>query len=134
MSKKKKVKPEQLVTIPFDDLVMYHSNIGLHRGRRYGMRDVFGFHTLSELPFTKLARKVKAAYEGRDVPSHEGWPAQREAIRWLVDKGTDAMYQMKDDIRVIPGPGRTYYLVGGNHRSLALYILGAASIRAAVED
>src|SRR4029077_18599771 len=134
MSKKKKAPPEQLIAIPFDDLVMYHSNIGLHRGRKYGMRDVFDFHTLSELPFIRLARKVKAAYEGKEVPNHSGWPAQREALRWLVDKGPDAMYQLKDDIRVIPGPGRTYYLIGGNHRSLALYILGAESVRAAVDD
>lgn len=134
MSKNKKVRPEQLITIPFDDLVLCHGNIGLHRGRKYGMRDVFGFHTLNELPFTKLARKVKAAYEGREVPDHRGWPAQREALKWLVDKGIDAMYQLKDDIRVIPGPGRTYYLDGGNHRALALYILGANGVRATVED
>lgn len=133
MSKKKKAHPEQLITIPFDDLIMYHSNIGIHRGRKYGMRDVFDFHTLSELPFTKLAKKVKDAYEGKDVPDHSGWPAQREALKWLVDKGADAMYQLKDDIRVTPGPGRTYYLVGGNHRSLALYILGVNGIRAVVE-
>lgn len=130
---KKKAPPEQLTMIPFDDLIMYHSNIGLHRGRKYGMRDVFDFHTLSELPFTKLAKKVKAAYEGREVPDHRGWPAQREALKWLVDKGADAMYQLKDDIRVAPGAGRTYYLVGGNHRSLALYILGEAGVRATVE-
>src|SRR4029077_18452137 len=134
MSKKKKVRTDQLITIPFDALVLCHSNIGLHRGRKYGMRDVFGFHTLNELPFVKLARKVRAAYEGRALPDHRGWPPQREALKWLVDKGVDAMYQLKDDIRVIPGPGRTYYLIGGNHRSLALYILGAESVRAAVDD
>jgi hypothetical protein len=133
MSRKKKVAPEKLRTIPFDDLVMYHSNIGLHRGRKYGMRDVFGFRSLRDLPFTKLAKKVKAAYEGRDVPSHKGWPDQREALRWLVDKGIDAMYQFKDDIRVERGDDRTYYILGGNHRALALYILGADSIRAHVE-
>ena len=43
------------------------------------------------------------------------------------------MYQLKDDIRVARGPGRTYYLLGGNHRALALYILGADSVRAAVD-
>jgi hypothetical protein len=134
MPKKKKARSEQLISIPFDDLVMYHSNIGIHRGRKYGMRDVFDFYTLSELPFTKLAKRVKAAYEGREIPDHSGWPAQREALKWLVDKGADAMYQLKDNIRVIPGPGRTYYLVGGNHRSLALYILGADSVRATVEE
>jgi hypothetical protein len=95
---------------------------------------VFGFRSLSDLPFTRLARKVKAAYDGTDVPDHKGWPAQREALKWLVDKGADAMYQMKDDIRVERGSGHSYYLLGGNHRSLALYILGADSIRAAVED
>lgn len=131
--KKKKVSPDKLVTVPFDDLVMYHSNIGLHRGRKYGMRDVFGFRTLSEVPFRKLAKKVKEAYEGTDVPDHKGWPAQREALKWLVDKGLEKMYQFKDDIRVQPGPGRTYYLLGGNHRSLALFILGADSVRAAID-
>lgn len=130
---KKKASPDKLVTVPFDDLVLYHGNIGLHRGRKYGMRDVFGFRTLSELPFKQLAKRVRDAYEGKDIPRHTGWPAQREALKWLVDRGADAMYQFKDDIRVTPGPGRTYYLVGGNHRALALYILGADSIRAAVE-
>ena len=135
MSKTKKVSQDKLITIPFNDLVMYHSNIGVHRGRHYGMRDVFNFYTLRELPFTKLAKRVKAAYEGREVPDHEGWPAQREALKWLVDRGADAIYQLKDDISVIPGPGpgRTYYLIGGNHRSLALYILGADGVRALVE-
>jgi hypothetical protein len=130
---KKKLPPDRLVTIPFEDLVIYHSNVGLHRGRKYGLRDVFGYHTLSGLPFRKLAKKVKKAYEGSDVPDHKGWPAQREALQWLVEKGRDAMYDFKDDIRVTPGPGSTYHLMGGNHRSLALYILGADSIRAAVE-
>jgi len=129
---KKKVSPDKLVTIPFDDLVLYHSNIGLHRGREYGMRDVFGFRSLSNVPFRKLAKKVKAAYESTDIPNHKGWPAQREALKWLVDKGVDEMYQFKDHIRVLSGRGRTYYLLGGNHRSLALYILGAGSIRAVV--
>jgi hypothetical protein len=134
MSRKKKITPEELITIPFNDLILDHSEIGVHRGRKYGFRDVFGFRTLRDLPFTKLAKKVKAAYEGRDVPKHKGWPAQREALQWLVDKGRDVLYQFKDDIRVAPGPGRTYYILGGNHRSLALYILGADNVRASVED
>lgn len=121
---------KKLITIPFDDLVLYHSEIGKHRGRKYGFRDVFGFRTLSRLPFTKLAKKVKKAYRGEDVPDHVGWPAQREALQWLVDKGIDAMYAFKDDIRVRRGYDGTYYLDGGNHRSLALYILGEDSVRA----
>jgi hypothetical protein len=132
--KKKKVDPRDLITIPFDDLVFNHGEIGVHRGRKYGFRDVFDFRTLKDQPFLKLARKVKAAYEGSDVPDHKGWPAQREALKWLVDKGLDAMYQFKDDIRVSPGSGRTYYILGGNHRSLALYILGADYIRAVVVE
>ena len=132
--KKKKKDPDDLITIPMDDLVLAHSEIGVHRGRKYGFRDVFGFRTLHDLPFTRLAKKVKAAYVGEDVPRHKGWPAQREALQWLVDKGADAMYQFKDDIHVIAGHGRRYYISGGNHRSLALYILGASSIRAAVVD
>jgi len=134
MSRKKQKAPDDLVTIPFDDLVLAHAEIGIHRGRKYGFRDVFGFRTLRDLPFAKLAKKVRAAYVGDDVPKHKGWPAQREALKWLVDKGAEAMYQFKDDIRVILGPGRTYYIAGGNHRSLALFILGADSIRAAVVD
>jgi hypothetical protein len=134
MGKKKKAKPGDLVTVPMDDLVLAHSEIGVHRGRKYGFRDVFGFRTLHDLPFTKLAKKVKAAYVGEDVPKHKGWPDQREALRWLVDKGADAMYQFKDNIRVIPSHGRRYYIAGGNHRSLALYILGADSVRAQVVD
>lgn len=130
MSRRKK----DLITIPFDNLVLSHSEIGVHRGRKYGFRDVFGFRSLRDLPFTRLAKKVKAAYEGSDVPGHKGWPDQREALRWLVEKGVDAMYQMKDNIRVERGYDGTYYILGGNHRSLALYILGADSVRAVVED
>lgn len=134
MGKKKKADPSQLITVPMDDLVLAHSEIGVHRGRKYGFRDVFGFRTLKDQPFTKLAKKVKAAYLGEDVPRHKGWPDQREALKWLVDKGAEAMYQFKDDIRIYPGHGRTYYIAGGNHRSLALYILGADSIRAIEVD
>ena len=134
MSRSKKKKPEDRITIPFDDLIMAHGEIGVHRGRKYGFRDVFGFKTLQDLPFTRLAKKVKAAYEGTDVPKHKGWPAQREVLKWFVDKGPEAMYQLKDDIRVYKHPNRAgiYHLAEGNHRSLALYILGADSIRAAV--
>ena len=84
---KRKLDPEKLVTIPFDDLVLYHGEIGVHRGRKAGFREVFGFRTLRGVPFKKLARKVKDAYEGTDIPSHKGWPAQRAALQWFVDKG-----------------------------------------------
>ena len=132
MSRKNKQSPEALVTIPFDNLVLTHSEIGVHRGRKYGFRDVFGFRTLQGMPFTRLAKKVKAAYEGADVPGHKGWSAQRETMKWFVDQGADAMYQLKDDIRVYKDADGIYALAEGNHRSLALYILGADSIRAAV--
>ena len=132
MSRKKKKRPEDLITIPFGDLILAHGEIGVHRGRKYGFRDVFGFRTLRDLPFTRLAKKVKAAYEGKDVPKHKGWPAQRETLKWFVDKGSEAMYQLKDDIRVYKRRGGIYAVAEGNHRSLALYILGADSIRAAV--
>lgn len=131
--KPKKLDPAQLVTIPMGDLLLAHKEIGIHRGRKHGFRDVFGFKTLQDQPFTKLASKVKDAYEGKNVPPHQGWPAQRDVLRWFVDKGADALYQLKDDILVYRHPdGRRYQLAGGNHRSLALYILGADSIRAAV--
>ena len=133
MSRKKKKPPEDLITIPFDDLILAHGEIGVHRGRTFGFRDVFGFRTLQDLPFTRLAKKVKAAYEGKDVPKHKGWPKQREVLKWFVDKGPEAMYQLKDDIRVYKQPDGIYALAEGNHRSLALYILGADSIRAVVK-
>ena len=133
MSRKKNRPHEDLITIPFSDLVLAHGEIGVHRGRKYGFRDVFGFRTLQDLPFTRLAKKVKAAYEGTKVPEHKGWPAQREVLKWFVEQGAEAMYQLKDDIRVYKHPDGIYALAGGNHRSLALFILGADSIRAAVE-
>ena len=134
MGKKKKVDPDNLITIPFDDLILAHGEIGVHRGRKYGFRDVFGFRTLQNLPFTRLAKKVKAAYEGTNVPKHKGWSKQHEVLKWFVDKGPEAMYQLKDDIRVYKHPNDGIYAIaGGNHRSLALYILGADSIRAVVD-
>ena len=112
---------------------MYHREIGLHRGRRIGFRDVFRLHTLHDLPFVKLASKVKDAYEGRNVPQ-DGWPEQREALRWLVDKGRDGVYALDEKgIKVRPSPYQHYYIVDGHHRALALFILGENEIRARVK-
>lgn len=120
--------------VPFAHLVLHHREIGLHRGRKWGFRDVFGFRTLHNLPFLTLANRVKAAYEGKDVPSHEGWPAQREALQWLVDKGRDGIYALDDKgVKVQRTPIDRYYLSDGNHRALALYILGESVIRARIQ-
>lgn len=133
MSSKKK-QPEAAITIPFRDLVLAHGEIGVHRGRKHGFRDIFGFRTLQDVPFTRLAKKVKAAYEGSDVPKHKGWPAQRATLQWFVDQGPDAMYQFKDPVRVYAhAAAGTYAIAGGNHRALALYIMGADSLCAVVE-
>lgn len=133
MPKKKKPKkadPADLITIPFDKLVLSHGEIGIHRGRKFGFRDVFGFRTLQNVSFVRLAKKVKAACEGTDVPRHKGWPAQRETMRWFVDQGAEALYQLNDDILVYKEPDGIYALAEGNHRALALYVLGAESIQA----
>lgn len=120
--------------VPFSHLVLNHREIGVHRDRRWGFRDVFGFRTLHDLPFVKLASKVKRAYEGRDVPSHQGWPAQREALKWLVDKGVGGIYALDEKgIRVLFVPFQRYYIADGNHRALALYILGESEIRARIK-
>ena len=133
MGRKKKIDPSELVTIPFDKLVLSHREIGVHRGRKYGFRDVFGFKTLRDMPFVQLAVKVKNAYEGTAVPDHKGWPKQQETLKWFVDRGPDAMYHFKDDIRVHKQRGGIYALTEGNHRALALYIMGVDSVRAVVE-
>ena len=86
----------ETITVPFTHLVLRHREIGVHRGRRWGFRDVFGFATLRDVPFVTLAIKVKDAYEGRDVPAHTGWPDQREALRWLVEKGHDGIYALDE--------------------------------------
>lgn len=120
--------------VPFTHLVLSHREIGLHRGRQWGFRDVFGFSTLHGLPFVRLASKVKRAYEDRDVPSHEGWPAQREALKWLVDKGVGGIYALDEKgVKVQHTPFQRYYITDGNHRALALYILGENEIRARVK-
>jgi hypothetical protein len=124
----------KVIMVPFTHLVLNHREIGIHRDRRWGFRDVFGFRTLHGLPFIKLASKVKHAYEGRDVPSHEGWPAQRDALKWLVDKGRDGIYALDEKgIKVLFVPFQRYYIADGNHRALALYILGENEIRARVK-
>jgi hypothetical protein len=121
----------KVIMVPFTHLVLNHREIGIHRDRRWGFRDVFGFRTLHDLPFVKLASEVKRAYEGRDVPSHEGWPAQREALKWLVDKGVAGIYALDEKgIRVLFVPFQRYYIADGNHRALALYVLGESEIRA----
>ena len=85
-----------MIMVPFSHLVLRHREIGVHRVRRWGFRDVFGFTTLRGVPFVALASKVKDAYEGRNIPSHDGWHAQREALRWLVEKGHDGIYALDE--------------------------------------
>jgi len=123
------------LTVPFSHLTLHHHEIGCHRGRRWGFRAVFGFPTLEKLPFIHLGSRVKSAYEGKEVPSHEGWPAQREALRWLVDKGVDGVYALEaKGLKVKRTPFRTYFITDGNHRALALYILGERQVRARLKD
>ena len=86
----------EMIRVPFSHLVLLHREIGIHRGRTWGFRDVFGFRTLRDVPFIALASKVKDAYEGKNLPHHDGWPAQREALRWLVEKGHDRIYALAD--------------------------------------
>lgn len=120
-----------VITVPFSQLTLHHHDIGCHRGRRWGFRAVFGFPTLQKLPFIHLANKVKKAYEGKEVPSHTGWPAQREALQWLVERGIEGIYALDaEGVEVKRTPFRTYFLADGNHRALALYILGADKVRA----
>ena len=122
------------IRVPFSHLVLNHREIGVHRDRKWGFRDVFGFQTLRDMPFVRLASKVKSAYEGRDVPSHRGWPDQREALKWLVDKGVAGIYALDEKgIKVLHTPFQRYYIADGNHRALALYILGESEIRARIK-
>ena len=125
----------KMIKVPFAHLVFSLREIGCHRGRRWGFREVFGFPTLQNLPFVHLASRVKRAYEGKDTPSHEGWLAQREAIQWLVDRGRDGIYAIDDNgIEIKATPFRSYYITDGNHRALALYILGESVIRARLKN
>lgn len=122
-----------MIKVPFAHLVFLHHEIGCHRDRQWGFRAVFGFPTLLNLPFVHLARRVKRAYEGNDVPSHKGWSAQREALQWLIDKGRDGIYALDENvIQIKPTPFRSYAITDGNHRALALYVLGDNEIRACV--
>jgi hypothetical protein len=121
------------ISVPCGQLVIYLREFGIHRGRRSGFRDVFGYQTLHDLPFTRLANKVKDAYEGRHVPDHGGWSAQHTALQWLVDKGRDGIYALDSKgIKVRPSPYQRYYIADGHHRALALFILGETEIRARV--
>ena len=123
----------KVIKVPFTRLVLNHREIGCHRDRRWGFRVVFGFPTLLNLPFVQSASKVKRAYEGKEVPSHEGWAAQREAIQWLVDKGRDGIYALDEEgIEIKRTPFQSYAITDGNHRALALYVLGEKEIRARI--
>jgi len=125
----------KVIKVPFTRLVLNHHEIGCHRDRRWGFRAVFGFPTLLNLPFVHLASRVKRAYEGKDVPSHEGWLAQREAIQWLIDKGRDGIYALDEKgIEIKRTPFRSYAITDGNHRALALYILGESLVRALIKN
>jgi hypothetical protein len=123
---------EHMISVPFSRLVLYHREIGTHRGRGIGFRDVFKFRTLNGVPFTHLASKVKDAYEGRHVPSHTEWPAQRDALRWFVEQGRDGIYALAELIKVRHSPFQSYCLMDGHHRALALFILGDNKINASL--
>lgn len=120
--------------VPFSHLVLNYREIGLHRSRHWGLGQVFGFRSLYGLPFLTLGGKVRRAYMGDAVPSHEGWTSQREALRWLVDRGSDGVYALDPGgIQVKYTPNARYYIVDGNHRALALYILGERTIRTRIK-
>jgi hypothetical protein len=124
-----------VIKVPFEHLVFLHHEIGCHRDRRWGFRAVFGFPTLQKLPFLHLASRLKRAYEGKDVPSHGGWPAQRDAIHWLVERGRDGIYALDEKgLKIQATPFRSYYITDGNHRALALYILGESLVRARLDN
>ena len=122
-----------MISVPFSRLILFHREIGTHRGRRAGFRDVFNFRTLTGLPFTHLAIRVKDAYEGKHAPSHEAWPAQREALQWFVERGRDKIYALDTEIKVRPSPFQSYYLMDGHHRALALFILKETEIKAVTD-
>jgi len=129
-----KMTASEVITVPFSRLTLHYREIGIHRSRRWGFGTVFGFRTLKDLPFVSLASKVKQAYEGKNVPAHEGWPAQREALKWLVDKGRDGIYALEaKGIKIKHTPFRSYYLTEGNHRALALFVLGDVEIQARIK-
>src|SRR3982751_5104922 len=119
--------------VPFSSLVLYHQEIGIHRGRTVGLRDLFGYRTLSGVPFLDLARRVRDAYKCQAVPKRSGWAAQREALRWFVDRGRDGISNLDDPARVREIHARRYELLDGHHRALALHILGDDSIQARVK-
>ncbi len=124
------------ISVPFSHLVLYHGEIGVHRGRKAGFRTVFGYRTLYNLPFAALAKKVRDAYQGKRVPEHDGWPSQREALRWFVEKGRDGIYARDTKpirVRECPHDDDHYYILGGHHRSLALFILGDTEIHASLK-
>jgi hypothetical protein len=124
-----------VIKVPLAHLVFLHHEIGCHRDRQWGFREVFGFPTLTKLPFMHLANRVKRAYEGKAVPSHQGWPAQRDALHWLVERGCDGIYALdQKGINVRATPFRSYYITDGNHRALALYILGESLVRAQLKN
>lgn len=121
------------IKVPISHLVLYHREIGVHGGRRVGLRSLFGLRTLQDLPFLYLANRVKDAYKGKDVPTHDGWPAQQEALRWFVELGRDAIYELDTQpdtgsIMIRHTPYQRYYIDDGHHRVLALHILGENEI------
>ncbi len=124
----------EVITVSFSRLTLHYREIGIHRNRRWGFGAVFGFRTLKDLPFLRLAAKVKQAYEGKDVPAHAGWAAQREDLKWFINQGRDGIYTLEEKgIRIKPTAFQSYYLTAGNHRALALFVLGDIELRARIK-
>lgn len=125
----------EVITVPFSRLTLHYREIGIHRNRRWGFGAVFGFRTLKDLPFLRLAAKVKQAYEGKGVPAHAGWAAQREDLKWFINQGHEGIYALEDakGIKIKRTAFQSYYLTEGNHRALALFVLGAVELRAHIK-
>jgi len=130
----------RLTLIPFAQLYLLHGDIGTHatsaapnRTVEHGFARTFRFPSLRDVPFIDLAWRVKAAYDGtREAENALAWSVQRKVIDNFVKLGRDGMYACEEPIVVKPR-AIGYHLRGGNHRALALYVLGEENLLASVE-
>ena len=124
-----------MITVPLADLRMLHPDIGdkwLDRKLIGGLSSVFALGDLFGRPFTDLAQPVQRAFLDQPPPPSVVWDRERrrlESLYLLNPEGIRSLNRTVGLPRVAADRG-VYYLEDGNHRCLALYLLGEATLEA----
>lgn len=116
---------------------VFHTDIGEDhdddkrgRVRGDGYAKTLGLGAIEYTPFAPVAKAVRDAYSARPAIPHTRWAYLRGRVEEFYVLGAAGIYAIKSDpIEVYMHDGK-HYLFSGNHRALALFILGEKTLEA----